>query len=209
LKKHEFDCWKKAEKVESKETLCQFEGCVNKGLYKAPKSNLSSDQKQPDNWLWFCIDHIRDYNASWNYFKDMSEEEIWREWRRDITWQRPTWPLGSWHTRRNVDFEHGFSSKKNTRNCFDDPFGIFSDWHETSRPNNTIHDHNSPEAEAMSLLEISFPFDAHQLQIAYRKLVKKFHPDLNQGCLKSEEKLKSINHAYTILKQNLLKGQAK
>ncbi|MBY0281238.1 MAG: DnaJ domain-containing protein [Alphaproteobacteria bacterium] len=202
MKKRAFYYWKETEENQSQKCSCQFQGCKNEGIYKAPKSDLSSDPKCPDSWLWFCIDHVRDYNASWNYFKDMSEEEIWKEHRRDITWQRPTWPLGSWYTRKNRAFEYAFSSGQKTNHAFDDPFGVFNDWRETTIPSKEYHS-KTPESEAMTLFELSHPFDNNQLQIAYRKLVKKFHPDLNQGCLQSEEKLKNINHAYTLLKKIL------
>lgn len=201
MKKQTFYRWGKTEESQSEENFCQFEGCKKEGIYKAPKSDLSSDQKQPRSWLWFCMEHVRDYNASWNYFKNMSEEEIYKEWRRDMTWQRPTWPLGSWYTRKNMAYEQAFTAKKNTNRSFDDPFGIFNDWKETPKPNDELNHLKTPESEAMTLLELSFPFDGNQLQIAYRRLVKKFHPDLNQGCLQSEEKLKNINHAYTLLKK--------
>ena len=201
MKKRTFYRWGETEESQAEENFCQFEGCKNKGIYKAPKSDLSSNPKQPDSWLWFCMEHVRDYNASWNYFKNMSEEEIWKEWRRDMTWQRPTWPLGSWYTRQRMAFEHTLTSEQNSNRQFDDPFGIFNDWNETSKQSNELNHPKTPESEAMILLELSFPFDGNQLQIAYRRLVKKFHPDLNQGCLQSEEKLKNINHAYTLLKK--------
>ena len=179
---------------------CEFGTCEKEGLYQAPKADLSSHQKRPDSWYWFCLDHVRDYNASWNYFREMSEAEILKEWRQDITWQRPTWPLGSWYTRKSMAFEHVFSARQNKdRHFFDDPFGLFDDYpgpqeQDRKRP-------NTPESQAVLLLELSVPFDKDQLQTAYRRLVKKFHPDLNQGCLLSEEKLKQINQAYTLLKK--------
>lgn len=204
MKKRAFYWQEKEEENKTAENTCQFKDCKNEGIYKAPKSDLSSHQKNPDSWLWFCMKHVREYNASWNYFKNMSEEEIWKEWRKDMTWQRPTWPLGSWYMRKNINFERSFSSKYNMNGSFDDPFGIFNEGEETSKTKERKYTPKTPEAEAMILLELSFPFDNNQLQMAYRKLVKKFHPDVNQGCLESEEKLKHINHAYTLLKKILI-----
>lgn len=201
MKKQAFYCWGKAEQDKPQEYSCHFDGCKNEGIYKAPKRDLSSHQKHPDSWLWFCMEHVREYNASWNYFKNMSEEEIWKEWRRDMTWQRPTWPLGSWYTRKNMKFERAFTEGKNMNRSFDDPFGIFNHWEEVSKSKNEASHLKTPESEAMVLFELSFPFNSNQLQMAYRKLVKKFHPDLNQGCPQSEEKLKHINHAYMLLKK--------
>ena len=39
-----------------------------------------------------------------------------------------------------------------------------------------------------------------EIKQAYRELAKKYHPDANNGDKKSEEKLKKVNEAYTVLK---------
>ena len=38
-----------------------------------------------------------------------------------------------------------------------------------------------------------------EIKSAFRKLAKKYHPDLNQGDKKSQEKFKEINEAYEVL----------
>lgn len=42
-----------------------------------------------------------------------------------------------------------------------------------------------------------------EIKAAYRKLAKKYHPDLNHGSAEAEEKMKELNEAYTLL----IKGQ--
>src|SRR5262249_29646421 len=69
---------------------CDHPGCAGDGLYRAPRSRAELSA-----YYWFCLDHVREYNAAWNYYAGMSELEIEREIRNDTTWQRPTWPLGS------------------------------------------------------------------------------------------------------------------
>ena len=44
------------------------------------------------------------------------------------------------------------------------------------------------------------PVDLSVIKARYKELAKKHHPDLNPGCDKSEDLLKKINMAYTILK---------
>lgn len=44
-----------------------------------------------------------------------------------------------------------------------------------------------------------------EIKAAYRKLAKKYHPDLNGGSAQAEAKMKEVNEAYTLLVKN--KGQ--
>ncbi len=132
----------------------------------------------------------------------MSENEILEEWYRDITWQRPSWPIGSRHSNKAVHREHSFS-KYSKQRLSDDPFGLFEENEWKSSGESISFTSRTPESEAVVLLELSPPFNAIQLQAAYRKMVKKHHPDLHQGCLNAEEKIKHINQAYALLKSKM------
>ena len=46
---------------------------------------------------------------------------------------------------------------------------------------------------------------ADEVKAAYRRLAKKYHPDLNGGSAAAEAKMKEVNEAYTLLIKN--KGQ--
>jgi len=72
--------------------LCDHPGCEAGGDFRAPRSRI-----ELDNYFWFCLDHVRAYNAAWNYYAGMNEAEIEAEIRHDTTWQRPTWKLGERH----------------------------------------------------------------------------------------------------------------
>jgi hypothetical protein len=65
-------------------------GCANAGEFRAPKSRETLN----DYW-WFCLEHVRAYNAGWDFYKGMSAGQIETQLRQDTGWQRPTWPLGS------------------------------------------------------------------------------------------------------------------
>src|SRR6185437_1908858 len=69
--------------------LCDHPGCSASGDYRAPRS-----RDRLRHFYWFCLDHVRAYNAQWNYYAGMSSAEIEAEIRNDTVWQRPTWPLG-------------------------------------------------------------------------------------------------------------------
>ncbi|MGK4422195.1 hypothetical protein ACSLVQ_28490, partial [Klebsiella pneumoniae] len=48
-----------------------------------------------DQYYWFCLEHVRDYNRQWDYFAGMSSADIESHLRQATVWERPTWPLGA------------------------------------------------------------------------------------------------------------------
>ncbi len=69
---------------------CAVPGCRGEATHKAPKS-----RDELDRYVWFCLEHVREYNASWDYYAGMDESQIEAHRRQDVTWRRPTWPLGA------------------------------------------------------------------------------------------------------------------
>ena len=58
-----------------------------------------------------------------------------------------------------------------------------------------------------SILGVSRNATDDEIKKAYRKLAKKYHPDLNKGDKSAEEKLKSVNKAYEILSDKQKRAQ--
>ena len=50
-----------------------------------------------------------------------------------------------------------------------------------------------------STLGVAKSADANEIKKAYRKLARKYHPDMNQGDKNAEEKFKEVNEAYEVL----------
>ena len=59
------------------------------GEHRAPRSRDALDQH-----YWFCLDHVRAYNAAWDFYRGMTPEQIEASRRLDVIGWRPTWPLG-------------------------------------------------------------------------------------------------------------------
>ncbi len=190
---------------------CQFPDCEQDGDYRAPRHDRIHDIKNNANWHWFCLDHVRSYNASWNFYKHMTEEEILKSQRRGLVWDRESWPIGAMPkgaSARPFFNDSSFSSKRN--NSFrgassggdpfrGDPFGLFDDYPHYQDPNSD-RIFTTQEIEAITLLGLSKNYSQSDLQTAYRSLVKKHHPDLNGGCTEAENRIKTINIAYELLK---------
>ena len=64
---------------------------------------------------------------------------------------------------------------------------------------------NYNDIKAFNILGLSVGLKWEKIQEKFKKLVKKFHPDMNSGNKKYEEKLKLITLAYTQLKNTYRK----
>ena len=173
------------------EHICEFPDCGEGAPYRAPWA--------PDDlrtYRWFCLDHVREYNRAWNFFEGWSRRDIEHFQRNDVTGHRPTWPV---YGNRPLHEE------------MDDLEGVFHNFsHEWFGAQRTSRNHNGGRGKkrsasamdfdrACATLDLKPEFDRSKLRNRYMELAKKHHPDINGGCRKSEELLKSINQAYTYL----------
>ena len=54
--------------VEPEHPTCQWKGCDKPGHHRAPKG-----RGREGEFYLFCQDHVRQFNASYNYFDGMSD----------------------------------------------------------------------------------------------------------------------------------------
>ena len=161
--------------------LCDHPSCGEKGDYRAPKS-----RDRLNDYYFFCLDHVRDYNKAWDFFSGLSPDEV-EAYTRDATvWERPSWPLGQW----------GINERQLRDKAMRDIFG-------DTQPEQPAHNPPMPLAErdALATLELKPPITFIDIKAQYRALVKKHHPDLNNGDHDNEEKFKSINQAFATLRK--------
>ena len=160
---------------------CDWPGCTGGGEHRAPRSRRELKQ-----FWWFCLDHVRKYNASWNYYAGMTEQEVEADVRFDTVWQRPSWRMGE--TVRAFAFGSVDVG---------DRFAFFDDNGEAKRRPPT------PEEQAMVVLDLKPPVSVAMLKARYKKLVKLHHPDANDGDKAAEERFKDINAAYRVVLKSL------
>lgn len=158
--------------------VCDQEGCQEEGFYRAPKAQDLCE------YYLFCLTHVRHYNATWNYYRGMSPESYEKSRQEDVTWHRPTWPLGKGSPFKKIG---------------DIDAALFFN----AAPSNTTT--LSPEIQkALQAFNLSLPLTSSQLKKRYHALVKRYHPDAHSLDKEGgEEKLKHINQAYGVLKKFL------
>lgn len=159
---------------------CDCPGCNLPGDYRAPKN-----RDHLDEYFWFCLDHVRDYNQHWDYFAGMSMDAIEKHIRQATVWDRPTWPIGNWRAREQQVHDEVMKE-------------FFDDAAEAAPPTQPMP---KTERDALQILELVPPVGFAAIKAQYRIMVKRHHPDANGGSAESEEKFKNINQAFTTLKQ--------
>jgi hypothetical protein len=178
---------------------CAYPHCPETGLYPAPKG-----RDRLREYFWFCLEHVREYNKTWNYYEGMAEPEIEAHIRRDTVWQRPTWPLGRWGSARGaragVDIHDGFGPI----------FGEAPDARRQSRHGGegaraeSAGGYGGEHDRALAVLQLKWPVTITEIKLRYKALVKQLHPDANGGDKAAEEFLKVVNQAYSTLKNSSL-----
>ena len=158
--------------------LCAAPGCAEPGGFRAPR-----DRAHLNRYVWFCLEHVRDYNAAWNFCAGMSEDEMEAEIRRDTVWRRPSWRLGAWRKTR-----------------VHDPFGLFEDGDGAGPPPGGRAP-NGEEAAALAIFKLDARADTAAVKARYKELAWRLHPDTNGGDKAAEERLKDVNRAYATLMQ--------
>ena len=163
--------------------ICDWNNCFETGEYKAP---IEKDNSK--NYRLLCLNHVKEFNKNWNYFAGMDDKQVYNFLKSDLTWHKPT---------------QSFSSSDNFfkvlwNNTLKDEFDRSKFKGQFNHMNQFKFDHK--DIKAFSILGISVGLKWGKIQNKFKTLVKKFHPDMNSGNKKYEEKLKLITLAYTQLK---------
>jgi hypothetical protein len=166
-------------------TLCSYPGCKAEGVFPAPKG-----RDREGEYFCFCIDHVREYNAAYDYFRGMDDESFAKFRQAEMIGHRPTWkmgPRGGAQGAQHVD-ESIYAEARAMRR----------------RGAQRAPRYNAPALKALDALEL----DANATEIAikarYKELVKRHHPDANGGDRSCEDKLREIIQAYNYLRANKL-----
>src|SRR5579863_9986871 len=99
--------------VQSTTMRCDHPGCTQPGEFRAPMGRLREGE-----YYCFCLDHVREYNASYNYFNGMTPEAVALYQRDASVGHRPTWAMAHGGADR-------FRAQGDDPSRFADPLNIF------------------------------------------------------------------------------------
>ncbi|NIJ61379.1 J domain-containing protein [Qipengyuania flava] len=176
---------------------CAHPRCSEPGEFRAP-GGQGHGFDGPGEWRWLCLEHVREFNAGYDWFEGMSAEEVFAAqspasgWRTESPSFRPT---------AGVDGMPRWSD-------FDDPLdaisarasGIKS---RARREAEMAMDgrFSREEAEALETMGLGLDTDRKGLRRRYSELVRRYHPDRNGGNRQYETRLNRVVEAYQTLRK--------
>jgi hypothetical protein len=172
---------------------CEWHGCGRLGGYRAPKGRGHEGQ-----YYNLCLEHVRDYNRSYNYFAGMKDDDIVAYQRAAQTGHRPTWTMGV-----NSEGEGRVKADGAWSAAFSDPFGIFGGGGAGAQYRSAQPERRplkNVERRSFATLDLEGGETGDEIKTRYKTLVKQLHPDANGGDRSSEDRLRQIIQAYHYLK---------
>jgi hypothetical protein len=171
---------------------CSEPGCSEAGEFRAPaEAGPRSGFNGPGDWRYFCLDHVRAFNAGYNFFNGMSAEEISEQQRPYAGWERETraFSAGAGATPRWAEFV--------------DPLDAIQARYATGRqaPRKDGKPLSDADRRALKTLGLEADADRRALRQRYSELVRRYHPDRNGGDRAHEGALQQVIEAYDQLKK--------
>lgn len=186
-------------RVEGARRDCAAQGCDQPGEFRAPAARAASaPADQPPQWRWLCLDHVRQFNAGYNFFSGMSEEEIFEAQRPHAGWERETRAFSS-HAAAPGPRWADFADPLDAIGA-----GFRQKMHEAREAQRRRQDGrplSDRDREAMRTLALPVDADRKALRNAYTTLVRRYHPDHNGGDRTHEKALQDVIAAYTHLRK--------
>src|ERR1043165_1876850 len=167
---------------------CEWPGCNGAATHRAPKGRL----REREYWR-FCLDHVREYNHSYNYFAGMSEDAVARYQKDAVTGHRPTWRMGF---NGGTDRFYGGGAGDH----FEGPRGVGTGPPPRGGRAAEARPVRNAERKAFDTLGLESDTEPAGIKARFKELVKRHHPDANGGDRSCEDRLREIIQAYNYLK---------
>ena len=176
---------------------CAHPRCSEPGEYRAP-GGRGHGFDGPGEWRWLCLEHVREFNAGYDWFEGMSAEEVFAAqspasgWRTESPSCRPAPGVDGMPRWRDFgDPLDAISARAS---------GIKS---RARREAEMAMDgrFSREEAEALETMGLGLDTDRKGLRRRYSELVRRYHPDRNGGDRQYETRLNRVVEAYQTLRK--------
>ncbi len=176
---------------------CDAPDCSEAGEYRAPGHNPSGFDG-PGDWRWFCLQHVREFNAGYDWFEGMSAEEIWEAQAPGANWSNTS-------AKRAFRADGGAGGVPRWAD-FDDPLDAIgaraADIRRRAAAGAEYARFTQQERNALNAMDLSPDVDRQGLRRRYSELVRRYHPDRNGGDRSHEALLGRVVEAYQLLRKS-------
>ncbi len=159
---------------------CDHKNCTKAGTCRAPKSRDLCE------YWYFCPEHAAEYNKNWNFYADMTPDEIEADWERGVfgTSMKDKKQAAS----DNADYVNFINDFITGRSKFDQTASA-----KPAAPSRVVG--------ALKTLGLSISATWREIGVAYRALAKQHHPDTAKNKKTSHDEFAKITAAYSVLKE--------
>ncbi|KQN07175.1 J domain-containing protein [Sphingomonas sp. Leaf25] len=184
-------------RVEADGRRCEAPGCDEAGEFRAPRRDGGRQGDGPGGYRWFCLEHVRAFNAGYNYFAGMTVEEIHDAQRPYAGWERETRafahagadPAPAW-----ADFADPLEAIGATIRDRAAERAAARAERQDGRPLTSL------DRSALKVMGLAVDADRSALRKRYSELVRRYHPDRNGGDRAHEAALQKVIAAYQQLR---------
>lgn len=180
-------------RVESEGRICAIDGCAEDGEFRAPPIyGARHGYDGPGEYRWLCLDHVREFNQSYDFFDGMDQEQIFEAQH----------PVRGWDSNRRI-YQTGPSDAP-AWSDFTDPLDAIGARFtaSVSRPQTPGRTVSAGDRKALKTLGLGEDAERSDIRRRYSELVRKYHPDRNGGDRTQEKHLAEVIAAYTQLKES-------
>lgn len=175
--------------------VCAVPGCEEPGEFRAPLAPGGQHGDQPPVYRWLCLDHVREFNARYNFFAGMTPDEISAAQRPYAGWERETRAFAS----AGADRPPAWAD-------FSDPLDAIGARFRNRMADEAVRRDDKPLSEAdrrsLKVLGLETNADRRALRSRYSELVRQYHPDRNGGDRSHEARLQAVIDAYQALRKS-------
>ena len=172
--------------------VCEYPGCEEPGEFRAPPLEGAARGDRPGRYRWFCLDHVREFNAGYNFFEGMTVEEIHDAQR----------PLAGWERETRAFTANGADRPPRWAEFADPLDAIGARYKErVERARRDGKPLSDGDRRALRVLGLSSDADRAALRKRYAELLRRYHPDRNGGDRSHEQMLQTVVEAYQQLRK--------
>ena len=173
---------------------CDHEDCDLPAEARAPKA-----PDKLDEYLWLCTAHAREHNKNWNFFSGKTDAEAAAMRHAARYGDRPTWKFSAngrasaaakagLHGLHEIDDAIGGGTRMSQGGTDD---GVYREGRRLTKL----------QVQAFKTLNLKANASKSDIRKRYAELVKRYHPDSNEGDRSAEAQLQEVVKAHQLLKK--------